>query len=68
MSFLESIQSGSTVFAAELRPPRTGLGSTEGMDAWIDTYHSVRTLTRQGAAEDRFANGLYQINVCAPGR
>jgi hypothetical protein len=22
----------------------------------------------QGAAEDRFANGLYQINVCAPGR
>jgi hypothetical protein len=22
----------------------------------------------QGAAEDRFANGLYLINVCAPGR
>ena len=36
--------------AAELRPPRAELDSVEGMDAWIDTYHSVRTLTRQDAA------------------
>ena len=46
MSFLSSLQSGSAI-AAELRPPRAELGSLGGMDAWIDTYHSVRTLTRQ---------------------
>lgn len=33
--------------AAELRPPRAELDSYEGMDAWIDMYHAVRTLTRQ---------------------
>lgn len=31
----------------ELRPPRAELQSTEGIDAWIDTYHSIRSLTRQ---------------------
>jgi hypothetical protein len=36
------------VFAAELRPPRAELAAGEGMDAWIDTYHAVRRLTRQG--------------------
>jgi 5,10-methylenetetrahydrofolate reductase len=36
------------VFAAELRPPRAELAASEGMDAWIDTYHAVRRLTRQG--------------------
>lgn len=46
-SFLHSLRSKGTVTAAELRPPRAELGSTEGMDAWIDTYHAVRTLTRQ---------------------
>lgn len=50
VSFLSSLQSGSTVIAAELRPPRAELGSLEGMDAWIDTYHAVRTLTRQDVA------------------
>ena len=38
------------MIAAELRPPRAELGSLEGMDAWIDTYHAVRTLTRQDVA------------------
>jgi hypothetical protein len=38
----------SHVFAAELRPPRVELLGHEGMDAWIDTYHSVRRLTREG--------------------
>ena len=47
MSFLQSLQSESTVITAELRPPRAELGSIDGMDAWIDTYHAVRTLTRQ---------------------
>lgn len=47
MSLLEALQTGSSVIAAELRPPRAELGSLEGMDAWIDMYHGVRTLTRQ---------------------
>lgn len=50
MSFLDSLRSTRTVFAAELRPPRAELGSVEGMDAWIDTYHAVRTLTKQDVA------------------
>jgi hypothetical protein len=36
------------VVAAELRPPRAELAAAEGMDAWIDTYHAVRRLTRDG--------------------
>jgi hypothetical protein len=50
VSFLSSLQSGNSVIAAELRPPRAELGSAEGMDAWIDTYHAVRALTRQEVA------------------
>ncbi len=46
--FLETLQSGSLVVAAELRPPRAELASADGMDAWIDTYHAVRTLTSRG--------------------
>jgi 5,10-methylenetetrahydrofolate reductase len=45
---LTALRSGSPVFAAELRPPRAELAAREGMDAWIDTYHAVRGLTRQG--------------------
>src|SRR5205814_3737577 len=45
---LTALRSGSSVFGAELRPPRAELASGEGMDAWIDTYHAVRRLTRQG--------------------
>ena len=48
MDFLSALGSGSSVFAAELRPPRAELAAREGMDAWIDTYHAVRRLTRQG--------------------
>ena len=36
------------MFAAELRPPRAELETAAGMDAWIDTYHAVRRLTREG--------------------
>src|SRR3954453_5478449 len=49
MDVLAALRSGSSVFAAELRPPRAELALAEGMDAWIDTYHAVRRLTRQGA-------------------
>lgn len=47
MSFLTTLRAPGTIIAAELRPPRAELGSREGMDAWIDTYHAVRTLTKQ---------------------
>ena len=48
MDLLSALNSGAAVFAAELRPPRAELAAAEGMDAWIDTYHAVRKLTRQG--------------------
>ena len=48
MDLLSALKSGASVFAAELRPPRAELAAVEGMDAWIDTYHAVQKLTRQG--------------------
>src|SRR5881397_1844333 len=48
MNLLSALNSGALVVAAELRPPRAELATAEGMDAWIDTYHAVRRLTRQG--------------------
>src|SRR5919204_1597674 len=48
MDLSTALRSRSSVFAAELRPPRAELALAEGMDAWIDTYHAVRRLTRQG--------------------
>ena len=50
MNLLDSLRSGNTVIAAELRPPRAELTSLEGMDAWIDMYHAVRALARQDVA------------------
>jgi len=47
MDLLSALRSGASVLAAELRPPRAELAAAEGMDAWIDTYHAVRRLTRQ---------------------
>jgi hypothetical protein len=48
LDLLTALRSGDPVIAAELRPPRAELATSEGMDAWIDTYHAVRRLTRQG--------------------
>ncbi len=45
---VEALAGDSPVVAAELRPPRAELDSRAGMDAWIDMYHAVRALTRQG--------------------
>ena len=46
-SYLSLLKSESTsVVAVELRPPRAELEAAEGMDAWIDTYHAIRSLTR----------------------
>src|SRR4026208_1406138 len=47
MSLAVALNSPDTVIAAELRPPRAELGSREGMDAWIDMYHAVRSLARR---------------------
>ncbi len=45
---LDNLRSGASVIAAELRPPRAELEAAASMDAWIDTYHAVRSLTRAG--------------------
>jgi 5,10-methylenetetrahydrofolate reductase len=48
MSYLTQLRtSPAPVVAVELRPPRAELQSSEGIDAWIDTYHAIRSLTRQ---------------------
>jgi 5,10-methylenetetrahydrofolate reductase len=44
----DHLRSGRSVIAAELRPPRAELQTSASMDAWIDTYHAVRGLTRRG--------------------
>lgn len=47
-SFLSVLRtSASPVVAVELRPPRAELQAAEGIDAWIDTYHAIRSLARQ---------------------
>ena len=45
---LDALANTPNVLSVELRPPRAELGAAAGMDAWIDTYHSVRGLVRQG--------------------
>lgn len=45
-TLLDSLNSGRPVIAAELRPPRAELEAAASRDAWIDTYHAVRSLTR----------------------
>jgi 5,10-methylenetetrahydrofolate reductase len=47
-TLLDSLRPDRRVIAAELRPPRAELAASASMDAWIDTYHSVRSLTRDG--------------------
>ena len=47
-TLLDALRSGQPVIAAELRPPRAELEASASMDAWIDTYHAVRSLTRDG--------------------
>src|SRR3954447_13840837 len=47
-SLLQALRSGERVVGAELRPPRAELASAASMDAWIDTYHAVKSLTNTG--------------------
>jgi 5,10-methylenetetrahydrofolate reductase len=44
-TLLEHLQTHDSVIAAELRPPRAELETSASMDAWIDTYHAVKSLT-----------------------
>lgn len=47
-SFLTQLRTASGIgISVELRPPRAELEAHEGIDAWIDTYHSILSLTRQ---------------------
>ena len=46
-SLLDALSNQDHVIGAELRPPRAELGSREGMDAWIDMYHSIKGLARR---------------------
>jgi 5,10-methylenetetrahydrofolate reductase len=43
---LERLQAATPVITAELRPPRAELATGASMDAWIDTYHAIKGLTR----------------------
>jgi 5,10-methylenetetrahydrofolate reductase len=45
---VQALQAGTSVVSAELRPPRAELAPAAGMDAWIDTYHAVSGLVRDG--------------------
>jgi len=45
---LTALRGDRRVIGAELRPPRAELAAVDGMEAWIDTYHAVRRLTKQG--------------------
>jgi 5,10-methylenetetrahydrofolate reductase len=45
-TLLEHLQNHKSVIAAELRPPRAELETAASMDAWIDTYHAVKSLTK----------------------
>jgi hypothetical protein len=48
ISYLTQLRTSTApVVAVELRPPRAELQSSEGIDAWIDTYHAISTLARQ---------------------
>ena len=49
-SFLTVLRTApGIVITVELRPPRAELATAAGIDAWIDTYHAIRSLTRQDA-------------------
>jgi len=47
-ALVDALNGDARVIAAELRPPRAELHASASMDAWIDTYHAVRGLTREG--------------------
>jgi len=47
-ALVRALRDSPAVLSVELRPPRAELDAPAGMDAWIDTYHAVRGLVRDG--------------------
>ena len=45
---LARLREPGPMVGVELRPPRLGLDAARGMDVWIDMYHAVRRLARDG--------------------
>ena len=45
------------MISVELRPPRAELEAAAGIDAWIDLYHSIRTLARHDVLTPRLLDG-----------
>jgi hypothetical protein len=45
---VRALHGAEGVMSVELRPPRAELDASAGRDAWIDTYHAVRGLVREG--------------------
>ncbi len=43
-ALVERLGRSGPLVTVELRPPRSGLSATEGMDTWIDLNHSIRNL------------------------
>ena len=44
MGLVDRLRRPGPLVTVELRPPRSGLSSAEGMDTWIDLNHSIRNL------------------------
>lgn len=47
-ALVTALNGSQSMVSVELRPPRAELDAAAGMDAWIDTYHAVRGLVREG--------------------
>lgn len=47
---LDRLRDPAPLITVELRPPRSGMGPLEIMDAWIDLHHAVRRVLR----DDRY--------------
>ena len=45
---VRALTAGTSVVSAELRPPRAELDAAAGIDAWIDTYHAISGMVRNG--------------------
>ena len=46
-SIVQRLREDRPLAAVELRPPRTGLSSSDTMELWIDMYHSIQRLSRR---------------------
>lgn len=46
---LERLKATGPQVGVELRPPRANLSGADSMDVWIDMYHAIQRLVRQGA-------------------